>query len=64
MRTPFEKNYNLKFIFFNKKWDLGLYLRLRPKAWLRTFWGHPEADVIWYGIGPFDFFRTGFKNNA
>lgn len=59
MRTPFQKNYGLRLVFFSHRINWGLYIRLRPKDWLRTFWGHPEADVIWYEVGPFAFFTTG-----
>jgi hypothetical protein len=58
-RTPFERNFNLKSVFYNKRLDLGLFFRTRPKDWLKTFWSHPEADVIWYDVGPFAFFRMG-----
>ena len=58
-RSPFEKNYGLLSVFYNRKIDLGLYLRIRLRDWVRTFWAHPEADVIWYDIGPFAFFREG-----
>jgi hypothetical protein len=56
-RTPFEKNYNLLSVFYIKKLRWGLYLHLKPRDWLRIFWRHPEADVLWYDIGPFAFYR-------
>lgn len=58
-RTPFEINYNLLYVGYSKKLDVGLYFRTTPKHWLRTFWNHPEADVLWYDIGPFAFFKRG-----
>lgn len=58
-RTPFEKNYNLLHVFYSKTIDWGLHLRLKPRDWIRTFWDHPEADVIWYSVGPFSFYTEG-----
>ncbi len=60
-RTPFEKNYGLKYVFYSKTLDLGLHIKLKPKEWLRShlFWGHPEADVSWYDVGPLSFYRVG-----
>ena len=58
-RTPFEINFRLLFVFYSQRLDFGLYLRISPKDWLRTFWSHPEADAIWYDVGPFAFFKTG-----
>lgn len=58
-RTPFEKRYGYKFLFYNETIDFGLYLRLRPSRWMKVFWGHPEADAIWFIIGPFAFFTAG-----
>jgi hypothetical protein len=60
MRSPFEKNYGLLFVFYSRKLDLGLYLRA-PRHWFRSFWGHAEADVIWYSFGPLDFYRVGYN---
>lgn len=57
--SPFEKNFRMKSVFYNERADFGLYIRYNPKDWLRTFWSHPEADAIWYDVGPFAFFRTG-----
>lgn len=56
-RSPFEVNYGLLSVFYIKKLGFGLYLRIRPRDWLRTFWNHPEADVLWYDVGPFAFFK-------
>ncbi len=57
--TPFEKNYGLKHVFYNKTIDLGLYIKLRPRSWFRVCWAHPEADVLWYDIGPLAFYASG-----
>lgn len=57
--SPFEQNYRLRRVFYSEWLDWGLYIRVRPRDWLRTFWGHPEADVIWYDVGPFAFFTAG-----
>ena len=56
--SPFEQNYGLWFVFYIELLNWGLYFRIRPRDWFRTFWGHPEADVIWYDVGPFAFFTT------
>lgn len=58
-RLPFERNYGLLFLFYIHRIDWGVYLRLHPKSWLYNVWGCPEADVIWYDIGPFAFFTEG-----
>ena len=58
-RTPFEKNWRLLSLFWTERLDLGLMLRVSPRDWLRTFWSHPEADAIWYMIGPFAFYELG-----
>lgn len=58
-RSPFEVNYGLLYVGYVNKVDWGLYLRIRPRDWLRIFWSHPEADAIWYDVGPFAFFRIG-----
>jgi hypothetical protein len=57
--TPFEKNYGVKLVFYNKRLDWGLFLKLNPIRWFQIFWGHPEADVIWYDVGPVSFFTCG-----
>ena len=56
--TPFEKNYGLKHIAYIRRFGWGLYLGIKPKNWFRISWAHPEADVIWYSIGPFEFYTT------
>jgi hypothetical protein len=56
--STFERNYGLRLIFYSELIDFGLYLRVRPRDWLRTFWGHYEADAIWYNVGPFAFFMS------
>lgn len=54
--TPFEKNYNMKHLFYSSRINLGLYFKL--SRWLSFFWHHPEADVFWYDVGPFAFYRV------
>jgi len=56
-RTPFEINFHLLHVFYSKRLKFGLYLKTRPNSWLRFLWDHPEADVLWYDVGPFAFFR-------
>lgn len=55
--SPFEQNYSLRRAFYIRSLGFGLYWRIRPTDWLRIFWRHPEADVTWYDVGPFAFFR-------
>lgn len=59
MLSPFEKNYRLKHIWYSHKLDWGLYVRLNFRHWFKCFWGHPEADVIWYDVGPLAFYTSG-----
>lgn len=58
-RTPFEKNWGVVSIFWSETIDLGLYLSIRPRCWIRIMWNHAEADVMWYIVGPFMFYKTG-----
>ena len=58
-RSPFDKNYGQLSLGYSQRHDWGLSLRIRPRDWFRTFWSHPEADVIWYCVGPFAFYTTG-----
>ena len=59
MLSPFEKNYSLFHIGYICRFDIGLYIKLKPSRWFRVCWGCPEADALWYDFGPFAFYRVG-----